>query len=286
MLRAAPEVLGESLNDSLVGIRVEPHSDWPLPTVEHVLTHTSGIRSPVATPGPRTTDDAARELARPPGTARPSLTTLFPPVLTTAFQPGTRYEYSNWAFGLLEEVLAQRTGTDYATVVDEAILAPLGMGRTRLSWDTPSEDVAVGYDAVGTPSPHAFWPIVVPAAGGMWSTATDMSRYAVGLFDAFFAEAKEMGTPRVRPGLTAPLPATIGLAWRLSTIGGSRVMWHTGGFPGWSFAQWMSPEHRVAVLIFANRLSKSDTELLRIKLPGYLITQLLGHPRGTPLTAT
>lgn len=286
VLRAAPDVIDVSLNDSLVDLRVDPPSDWPCPTVEHVLTHTSGIRSPVATPGPRTTEVAASELARPPGQPRPPLATLMPPVLTTAFRAGSRYEYSNWAFGLLEAVLGHRRGSAYETLVVEAILSPLAMTNTHLAWDAPSAQVAVGYDAPGAPSPYALWQIVIPAAGGMWSTARDMSRYSVGLFDVFATEARAMGIPRVPAGFTAPLPATIGLAWRLSTIGGSRVMWHTGGFPGWSFAQWLSIEHRVAVLVFANRLSTESAELLRIKLPGYLMTRLLGHPRGTPLHAT
>ena len=48
------------------------------------------------------------------------------------FTPGTEYEYSNIGFTLLGEIIAHKTGAPYHTYVEENLLAPMGMGSSRL----------------------------------------------------------------------------------------------------------------------------------------------------------
>ena len=46
--------------------------------------------------------------------------------------PGQKYEYSNYAVGLLGQILALRAGTDYETLLRTRITEPLGMQSTAI----------------------------------------------------------------------------------------------------------------------------------------------------------
>ena len=48
--------------------------------------------------------------------------------------PGSTFEYSNYGFGLLGNLLARRAGqADYEALLLDRITGPLGMDSTRLS---------------------------------------------------------------------------------------------------------------------------------------------------------
>jgi CubicO group peptidase (beta-lactamase class C family) len=94
--------------------------------------------------------------------------------------PGRRFHYSNLALALLGQVVARLRGASWAEVLRERILYPLGLDATTL---TPDPGLAaVGYlvDAYSdhaTPEPPADFGAVGPAAQ-LWSTASDMARWA------------------------------------------------------------------------------------------------------------
>lgn len=71
----------------------------PGATVRHLLAHTSGLAF----------DDS-----------------------TVAAQPGRRRIYSNRGFEVLAEEISARAGADFADLMDETVLEPLGMTATRL----------------------------------------------------------------------------------------------------------------------------------------------------------
>ena len=95
--------------------------------------------------------------------------------------PGTRYEYSNYAFGLLGRIVAKASGTSYERYMRDQILSPLGMTSTTFEFsEVPSASRAIGYRlkpdgsyAEEPPLPHG----VFGAMGGLLTTANDLGRY-------------------------------------------------------------------------------------------------------------
>src|SRR5215467_6925232 len=60
--------------------------------------------------------------------------------------PDTRYEYSNYAFGLLGRVVAKASGMQYEKYVRDQILKPLHMDSTTFEFsDVPAARRAIGY---------------------------------------------------------------------------------------------------------------------------------------------
>ena len=95
--------------------------------------------------------------------------------------PGTRYEYSNYAFGLLGRVVAKAAGMPYEKYMQREILSKLRMDGTTYEFvEVPAASRAVGYRLKpdGTyseepPLPHG----VFGSMGGLLTTATDLGRY-------------------------------------------------------------------------------------------------------------
>jgi CubicO group peptidase (beta-lactamase class C family) len=107
------------------------------------------------------------------------------------FEPGARSRYSNGGYAVLGMVIERVSGEDYYDYIRRHVYAPAGMTRTDSYFgDALPPDVAVGYtrDPDGRrapPAPDSGEPEAVTvrlgrgsAAGGGYSTAADLLRYA------------------------------------------------------------------------------------------------------------
>lgn len=85
--------------------------------------------------------------------------------------PDTRYEYSNYAFGLLGRIVTKAAGQTYEKYVQQQILAKLGMANSTFEFSqVPKSTRAIGYrlkpdgtfEEASNPSPTAssapWWP--------------------------------------------------------------------------------------------------------------------------------
>src|SRR5262249_12374524 len=95
--------------------------------------------------------------------------------------PGTRYEYSNYAFGLLGRIVTRSSGVPYEKYVRAEILSKLHMDASTFEFSqVPAATRAAGYrlQPDGTyleeaPLPHGAF----GSMGGLLTTATDLARY-------------------------------------------------------------------------------------------------------------
>jgi CubicO group peptidase (beta-lactamase class C family) len=173
--------------------------------------------------------------------------------------PGTRYEYSNLAVGLLGYALAQHANTSYPTLLKAAILQPLGMDNTSVAlggYDPPG--MAQGHDSDGKKVPAWHFNIFA-AAGGVRSTGNDMLRYLkanMGLENSPLLRAMQLAQA---PRASTTLPSTqIGLIWMtehsVDSHDGPDVIWHGGATHGFqSFIGFTADrQHGVVVLTNSN----------------------------------
>lgn len=138
-------------------------------TVSHLLSHTSGL-SQHGFPGYDARDDlptASNVLAGTP----PSNT---PMVHFTTF-PGAQFSYSGGGFVILQLFLEALLQKPFASIMQEAVLEPLGMTRSYFdplpgNESNYSEPYLTGY--LKAPSgPYRF---VELAAAGLWTTPSDL----------------------------------------------------------------------------------------------------------------
>jgi CubicO group peptidase (beta-lactamase class C family) len=191
--------------------------------------------------------------------------------------PGTRYEYSNYAFGLLGRIVAKASGMPYEKYVRAEILARLHMDATTFEFsDAPAGSRAAGYrlQPDGTYLEEAPLPAgVFGATGGLLTTAADLGKYLAFHLSAWpardDAEAGPVRRASVREmsHLWTPANLTVqrsdgvlkaaqtgyGYGLRVTTdCRFERIVAHGGGLPGFgSYMSWL-PEHGVAIFGLAN----------------------------------
>jgi CubicO group peptidase (beta-lactamase class C family) len=244
-----------------------PTTDSQVLTVRHLLTHSEGF--------PEDNPWGDRQLAQSDATMREWLRAGIP----FSTSPGTAFEYSNYGFAILGQIVAKASGRPYADYVRDNILRPLGMNASTFEMSSvPREQIALGYrreDNNYKPEPilaHGSF----GAMGGLWTNAHDLARYVAFLMSAFpprdepergpvkRSSAREMQqawrpspASAFRPTVDAPLQ--IGVSAYGYGLGVSQdcrfghVVGHGGGLPGYgSLMRWL-PEYGVGLIGMSNQ---------------------------------
>ena len=202
-------------------------------TLHHLLTHTSGMGS--------FWNDAFQARKDTLRTVSDYLELFVDEPL--AFEPGTRFGYSNAGYVVLGAIVEQVTATSYDAYVAEHVFARAGMARTaayRLDEDVP--DRAIGYvresadgdEADEYPRTNLLTsPLKGSPAGGTYSTVHDLLRFAQALrgHQLLRAELTAMLLqPRVAMGPAGNASYAYGFGYH--QLGGCRIVGHNGGAPG------------------------------------------------------
>ena len=98
-------------------------------------------------------------------------------------EPGAGFRYSNPGFDVLELLIEDVTGRDFAGHMAEEVLEPLGMASSSFAWSEElAGALASGHDLRGDPVDPYVYPSM--ASGGLLATVDDVGRFvAAGLAD-------------------------------------------------------------------------------------------------------
>jgi hypothetical protein len=170
-------------------------------------------------------------------------------------EPGSTWEYSNFAMIVLSYALARRTGSDYETLLRERLLVPLGMNETYVARRPPRVHLAQGHLPNGAPAiPWDFHPDMA-GVGGVRATLPDMLRYLeaeLGTGDSAIASA----LARTQDQIASVGGHRMGMNRNLSTVNGHTRIFHEGGTGGYSaFAGFDRTAKRAVVLLSDTALS-------------------------------
>lgn len=236
-------------------------------TLEHLLNHTSGIRSYTGIPGYMATKIQAD---------------LTPDQLVDAFKsepmdfaPGERLEYNNSGYVLLGAVIEKVSRETYADFVADRIFKPLGMKATAYGAEGPIlPKRAAGYTRNGETVLNArYLSMTQPySAGALVSTIDDLALWDASLYTEKLvkrASLEKAWTPAVtRDGQ----PTHYGYGWAISTLRGARALEHGGGIFGFSTYGIRLPDDKVYVAVLANSdRPKADPGMLGKKIAALLI---------------
>jgi len=136
-------------------------------TINHLLHHTSGLSDAgygIVLPLKTSAEDAIRSLAKAELTER----------------VGTKFQYFNMGYAVLEYLIELQSGQTYAEFVQENILTPLGMDTSTADPATAS-DMPKGYTRIfgfSMPAKEEY-PLYSVGAGWIVSNAVDMANYAI-----------------------------------------------------------------------------------------------------------
>ncbi len=214
-------------------------------TVDHLLTHTSGIR------------DWTGLLMLADG--KPDVLTLILRQRGLNFAPGEEWSYSNSGYVLAREIVARASGMSFAEFARKRLFEPLGMKSTAYHTDTREvvKDRALAYDRQGGRWRLAMMMDNERGGGALLGTAGDLLIWNDALTNnrlgAFVSEKLQE-------------PATLNNGRKLSYARGlmlatnyaGRVVWHGGSADGYKSLLARYPEQGMSIAILCNAGEAAD----------------------------
>jgi D-alanyl-D-alanine carboxypeptidase len=173
-----------------------------------------------------------------------------------AFEPGSRWEYSNYGFLLLGVLVEKVSGQSYYDYVAEHVYKPAGMISTgSLPEDQDVPDRSVGYTKFGggdalKPNTNTL-PYRGTSAGGGYSTVEDLLRFANAIQNHKLLDAEH--TELLTTGkVDTPNGGKYAYGFADQSAGGVRCFGHGGGAPGMNGDLRICPQSGYVIAVLAN----------------------------------
>jgi len=224
--------LDEDVNQKLVSWKI-PDNEFTKEknvTLRHLLTHTGGLTNHAV--GTYAAEQKLPTLlesldGQPPARPRP---------VRVDFVPGSRWRYSGGGYSVLQQLLIDVTGKTFPALMQEAVLGPLKM--THSFYQQPLSQELGALAAAG----HRFsgemvagrWMILPEmAAGGLWSTPSDLAQFVIELQKAFAGKSNRVLSAAITKQMLTPQIAEMGIGISLRGKGKTASFNHGGSNPGY-----------------------------------------------------
>ena len=168
--------------------------------------------------------------------------------------PGTVVSYSGAGYTLAEIALTDHFKQPFEQLMDTWALSPLAMKNSSFVLDYPQQqgvEVALGHDRAGKTINGGWRRHPEQAAAGLWSTATDLARFAIEITKAYqgnstllsHAAAREMLAPIMpQQDLSGQFGGQPAMTFIVAGADEQFLFQHGGGTLGYSCFMVMYPE--------------------------------------------
>lgn len=185
----------------------------------------------------------------------------------------SKYDYDNLLYIVAGEVVARVSGMSWEEFIQKRFFEPMGIL-------TAAPSFALLKDKSNVIDPHFYvdgkmqvirrdWSENANAAGGIYASVTDMSKWMLTLLKGGKygdkqilspATLRELWTPQTLLPISSPGPyrtqfAAYGLGWVLTDIKGHKQVSHTGGLAGIVTQTVIIPDLDLAILVYTNQQS-------------------------------
>ncbi|MBL8234506.1 MAG: beta-lactamase family protein, partial [Bryobacterales bacterium] len=103
-------------------------------------------------------------------------------------EPGSKWRYSGGGYTVMQQLMMDRTGWSFPQIMERMVLARLGMKRSTYEQPLPKDwhsNAATGHLRDGTPVKGNWHVYPEMAAAGLWTTPSDLARWAIELWSAY-----------------------------------------------------------------------------------------------------
>tara|TARA_B100000029_G_scaffold454386_1_gene480868 strand:+ start:72 stop:1544 length:1473 start_codon:yes stop_codon:yes gene_type:complete len=227
----------------------------PTVTIRHLMTHSSGI--------PREGGDQLLWT----NFQFPTTETIMRHIKnqSAVFPAETRWKYSNLAFALLGEIVAAVADMPFDKYVERHIMKPLKMSASGVSLSSiDRKKLATGYGRRLPAGTRQALPVIdargMAAAAGVTASVSDMTRFVSWQFRLLNGDKTEVLRPSTLRSmqrihwLDPKWNHGFGLTFIVYKQEDRMLVGHSGGFPGFLTATFISPEEQLAVIVFSNSL--------------------------------
>ena len=171
---------------------------------------------------------------------------------TPAYEPGTKWEYSNANYQILGALIEAVSGREYASYIETEILEPIGMEHSFVADGKSHDAMATGHRpwfGRKRPIEESTTDRATAPQGGVIASARDLARYLAimmnGKDDIISAKSK---AAMMHPASAAS--PFYGLGWFVDTEKGT--VFHSGTSPGIETLATMVPAEKKGVVVLVN----------------------------------
>jgi CubicO group peptidase (beta-lactamase class C family) len=250
--------LDADINTVLTGWKLKsdlnPGPDNASATVRQLLSHTAGT-SVSGFPG-YAADKPVPTLVQVLDGAAPANTK--PVRIEKA--PGTAFRYSGGGYSVLQQALIDRTRQPFDVLLAQTVLKPAGMQDSRFAQPLPANllaRAALPHDEAG--KPYAGGPYTYPelAAAGLWTTPSDLARFALDLQRSLNG-GKGLLSPQMARTMVTPVKNRYGLGMQVDGEGEALSFSHGGSNMGYQNNLFAYASHGDGAVIMTNGANGSE----------------------------
>jgi len=221
--------LDEDVNNKLVSWKV-PENEYTKQskvTLRRLLNHTSGL--------PLGAGDGKSYRF---GDSIPTIVEALSgtPLVQVEFVPNCRWAYSSTGYAVAQLLMMDVTKKPFPELMRETLFDKLGMTRSTFENPLPQQlwdRTATGHISVGG-KPNNYPASPAMAASGLWTTPTDLARFALELQKTKGGKSDTIFSQEMASLMLTPARAGWGLGLEIDTQGKTPRFSHSGGVPGFT----------------------------------------------------
>lgn len=235
--------------------------DAPEITIEHILTHTSGLPREAAFPYWTDHNFPTKEQIKE---TLPDQETIFP--------SETKWKYSNLAMALLGQIVEAASGEDYETYIVNHIFKPLDMNSSSVYLtEAQMKNLATGYgirltDGAREKADFLDSKGITPAAN-LSSNVPDLAKF----ISLQFTESNDIGGKQILKANTLREMHRVhwlqpswtsgwGLGFSVRKYGNRTLVGHAGWVGGYRSQLYFDTKDKIGVIVFSNGEDGSPTD--------------------------
>ena len=220
-------------------------------TLRHLLTHQAGF-TPFTYLIPRSAASV------------PSMAKLLMggfrdwPAITVEVLPGSRHSYSNPGFCVLQLVLEDTSNLSLHELASQRLFGPLGMQHSTFAEPLDSAQLATAATGHTMDNGSQYAPVegkaeIAPGAtGGLWSTPSDLTLFAMGVMQAWRGESDNVLSTALAKEYLTLQTENMGLGIYLEGEGAALRARHGGEMVGFITHLVFYPNLRKGAVVMAN----------------------------------
>ena len=189
-----------------------------------------------------------------------------PPANTLAvrveYVPRSEWRYSGGGHAVLQKLMSDASGQPFARLMHDLVLAPLDMKHSVFAQTLPaavSTAAAAGH-VDGQPLPGGAHVYPELAAAGLWTTAPDLARFAIGLQGAFQGRPGSVISQQMTKEMMSRQIRAEGLGvFVMGTDSRAPSLWYAGRNRGFDSFLWFAPASGDGIVILINANDNDET---------------------------
>jgi len=223
-------------------------------TIRHLLNHSSGMQANIGR-----IDDEGNGFM--PGKEAITLNELFEKFKDSElkFEPGTDYEYNNFGYTLLANIIERVSKQAYADYMEHAVFIPANMKNTTVDTYKSLQDKAFSHIGLGMENLKKYQSNIhasgIKGAGNINSTSIDLYNFMHALQNHKLLKQSSVD---MLYGLTQQMNVNnseYGIGWKIETKGDEKLINHTGLLPGYTSIIGSLPKRNINIIILSNATS-------------------------------